>query len=94
MLVVADKYEIIDVQQQLEEYLKLNIAKGNVINILTIADKLGLVDLKSKALEFIRIGNYDQLGDLNGYSDASIDIVRMIANELTKLRSFMSRKLG
>ena len=58
ILMAADKYFISHVKQQLVDIVKPNIREQNVVQVLEIADKLSLEDLKSKALIFIKVGNY------------------------------------
>ena len=79
---MADKYAITNVQQQIEECIKPNISKENVVKVLTVADMLHLEDIKSKAIDFIRTGNYDKLADVNGISNASAAVVLMIVETL------------
>ena len=94
MLIVADKYQITDIQQPIEDYVKLNITKENVIKTLTIADKLGLEDLKAKALEFISKGDYGKIEDIDEISLASAPVLWMITKTLdTSFLSVKCRKL-
>ena len=78
MLIVAEKYQITEIQRQIEELIKSNINQQNVVNVLIVADKLQLEDLKSKALQFIRTRVIDKQENLNNISSASPQVTSMI----------------
>ena len=86
MLMAAEKYDITCIQQQIINIVKTKIGEQNVIRVLEVADKLNLEDLKSKALTFIRAGNYSKFYDLNGISNTSKEIILMIAETVVSDR--------
>ena len=93
MLIVADKYEISDIQRQLAEKLIQNITKQNVIQIMLVANELDLEGLLSKCLEFISTGVYDTLDDLDLISNISAEVESKI-KEASKNRKQQLRPVS
>ncbi|XP_014234673.1 protein roadkill-like [Trichogramma pretiosum] len=69
LLMAADKYQLEELQRKCEEILSRNLSTKNAIDILKIADKCSMKNLKKNAINFMKLHIHrspdsDDVGDM------------------------------
>lgn len=78
LIIVSDKYDVEEIKQQASSHVQSEICGDNVINILSWAHKLNIEDIKQAALNFMMSLKYQQIEELNGYEEMSIDVTLLL----------------
>lgn len=81
LIIVADKYNVEEIKQQAQYYVKGEINKDNAINILTLAHKLSIEDMKREALNFMTSRKFGKIEELQGWDRMPSDIALLVLNE-------------
>lgn len=68
LMVIADKYAVVDLITICEENIGKNISVDNAASVLIIADLMNSEDLKKKAIHYI-IANKNEVIDTDGYRE-------------------------
>lgn len=93
-IIVANKYQVDEMKQKAQNYVREEINKDNVISILTLAHKINNEDMKREALNFMTSAKYGEVEELQGYdrmpSDIALLILRATRNQLPYVNCKMS----
>lgn len=81
LIIVADKYNVEEMKQQAQDYVKSEISKENVIRILTFAHELNIEDMKQASLSFMTSRAYGKIEELHGWDQLPSDIAVIVLNE-------------
>jgi len=79
MVVIAEKYQVLELKKQSANYAKQRLSKKNVIDALVVAHRLDVKDMEEAALKYLTSNKFGaDLNELSGFVDVPYDILKLI----------------
>ena len=77
-------YEVKELREQAEAYVRNGLSKTNVIEALVYAVDHGIDDVKKQAIDFVTSRNYVDIEELTGIEDMPAEVMFMLMRALRK----------